>query len=145
MTPADRARALYAAEPDLTRQQIADRLGLSLSQVQRALRGAPRVPGGGRPRKAETVVVSVRLTRPELELVDAARGRDARGAWCRRAVVTEARRSPGVHGLTGDQGLMDTDGPREPDVPTGPCMDCEDWGTGRDGGCCETASKGGGA
>jgi transcriptional regulator with XRE-family HTH domain len=90
VTPADHARALHAAEPTLTRQQIADRLGLSLSQVQRALRGEPRVPGGGRKPGPHTVSVTVRLTDEEIALVDAARGKRSRTRWVRTAAVIQA-------------------------------------------------------
>jgi transcriptional regulator with XRE-family HTH domain len=87
MTPAE----LHAADPGLTRAQIADRLGLSLSQVQRALRGAPRVHGGGRkPGRAQTVAVTVRFTAEEIALVDAERGRRTRAGWVRALVVEAA-------------------------------------------------------
>jgi hypothetical protein len=107
MTPAE----LHAAEPGLTRAAIAKRLGLSLAQVQRALRGAPRVPGGGRPRLADarSEVVSIRLTPAELALVDAAREHRPRAEWVRERALRglpKPRPAPSC-AACGDSGWVD--------------------------------------
>jgi transcriptional regulator with XRE-family HTH domain len=75
----------------LTRQEIADRLGLSLRAVRAALKGAPAIHKGGRPKgRRQTEGVLLRFSPEELTRLKARAGDRPLAAWCREALLSLA-------------------------------------------------------